>query len=77
MNNLTELMTVRDELKTATEEARKRWLQLQEHHNQVEKEIMSTCKHEWELDHKQELAPYDRRDRICNICNSRLISPGY
>ena len=38
--------------------------------------ILLHCKHDWQLDYKQELAPFDRRDSICTKCQSRNIAPG-
>lgn len=75
--DLEEKMALREQLRIQTDDYQRKWSQSQRLHSELNNNIMQTCDHKWFKDMKQELAPYDRRDYICERCKSRRITPGY
>jgi hypothetical protein len=42
----------------------------------IKKMILLTCMHYWKSDEKQQLCAFDRRDLVCEKCQSRNVPPG-
>lgn len=76
MLSVTELVKELNNVKSEIENASESLRLLQCKHENLHRRIWKTCDHNWQLDVEQVLGPYDRRDRVCEKCHLRWITPG-
>lgn len=70
-NNIIKLLNLKRSMYQEIYSAEKQISRFKKSIDQIENILMDLCEHQWEYEYCS--GPYDKPDKICKLCDSRII----